>query len=67
MLALLQACGGTHTISTPPPQPVRRIAYVANEVGGVFAYTIDDGTGVMTLVTFTAVGSGTSEDVVVAH
>jgi 6-phosphogluconolactonase len=67
MLALLQACGGTHTISTPPPQPVRRIAYVANEAGGVFAYTIDDGTGVMTLVTPTVVGSGTSEDVVVDH
>jgi 6-phosphogluconolactonase len=67
LLGLLEACGGgTPTISNPPPQSLRRFAYVANEIGGVFAYTIDD-TGVVTLVNPTVVGNGNAEDVVVDH
>src|ERR1700730_4947954 len=67
LLALLQACGGgMHIVSPPPRQSVRRFAYVANEIGGVFAYSIDD-TGVVTLVNPTVVGNGNAEDVVVDH
>jgi YVTN family beta-propeller protein len=65
LLGLLEACGGgTPTNSTLPPQPLRRFAYVANDVGGVFAYNIDDGTGALTPVTPSAVGNGDAFDVV---
>jgi 6-phosphogluconolactonase (cycloisomerase 2 family) len=57
LLVLFQACGGAMRVTTSNPQPVRRFAYVAHAIFGVFVHSIDDGTGALTLVSSTgAVG-----------
>src|SRR6185437_17086423 len=65
LLVLFQACGGAMRVTTSTPQPVRRFAYVAHAIGGVFVYSIDDATGALTLVTPTGAGGGSAFDVTV--
>jgi 6-phosphogluconolactonase (cycloisomerase 2 family) len=64
VLVLFQACGGAMRVTTSTPQPLRRFAYVAHAIGGVFVYSIDDGTGALTLATSTGAG-GPAFDVAV--
>jgi 6-phosphogluconolactonase len=60
LVGILAGCGGGSSVTTPPQKGPQRFAYVANLVGGLYVYSVDDASGELTLVVGSPFGQGSS-------